>query len=337
MFGSREKNVLRATHMLHDAVCQSRPQSVAQCLRKRADANLLLSPPGARYSGNAYHAFATIRHGTFGARDVEVLRELGFSTADINLPNAAGQTPLHLAVAVYDKLLPSAQAVRAFVSRGANVHARDGEGCTPLHALCADRWSDEAALAAIAAVLLDAGARCDERMDQGTTPMMLAARNGHADLCAMMAHKGANIHARDDRGLRASDYARAAGHYALAEHLLLRENAAPACDAAGMSKPEWTRLGDDRVCRTTIENPIRYKLTEIFNFRSNTYTCITQNLQTRAEAVTVRSFAELDDGEMIAAARQALERRGGQAGHSPYGRRKPLPVRIDKPAAGKGS
>jgi len=335
MFGFGKTDVLKLTHQLHMAVRNSKPDEVAHWLRKRADANLQVAT--SRYRGNAYHAFASVQHSSFDERDVEILRELGFTAANINLQNGDKQTPLHVAMAVPKKYRASAQIARALISRGADVHARDDDSRTPLLTLCSDRSSDEGVLSAVALVLLEQGARIDDKMQGGVTPLMLAAGGGHADLYAMLAQKGANIHAKDANGLRASDYARLGGHYALADHFKAREDATPetkpSFDSTVVPKVEWLKLDHDKVSRTTIEDPIRYKLTEIFNFRTATYTCITQNLYTKAEAVTVRTFDELGDNEMIMWARTALERKGGHVDDSRHGLRKGAVVKIAKPPA----
>lgn len=335
MFKFGKTDVLKMTHQLHLAVRNSKPDEVAHWLRKEADANLQVAL--GRYRGNAYHAFASVHHANFDERDTDILRELGFTTADINLPNDDKQTPLHLAAAVPRKYRASAQVARALISRGASVHARDGDSRTPLHVLCADKTSDEAALGAVALVFLEHGARIEDKMSGGLTPLMLVAAGGRADLYALLVQKGANIHAKDSAGLRASDHARAAGHYALADHFKAREDETPetkpSFDSTVVPKVEWTKLGDDKISRTTIEDPIRYRLTEIFNFRTATYTCITQNLYTKAEAVTVRTFDELGDNEMIMWARTALERKGGRIEDSRHGLRKGGVVKIGKPPA----
>ena len=335
MFNFRKPDVLKMTHQLHIAVRNSKPEEVAHWLRKQGDANLQVAT--GRYRGNAYHAFASVQHSSFDERDVEILRELGFTNANINLQNGDKQTPLHVAAAIARKYRASAQVMRAFISRGADVHARDEESRTPLHVLCADKTSDESTLGAVALVLLEHGARIEDKMKGGVTPLMLAASGGHADLYALLLHKGANIHAKDMNGLRASDHARVAGHYALADHFKKREDETPETkashDSTILPKVEWLKLDYDKVSRTTIEDPIRYKLTEIFNFRTSTYTCITQNLYTKAEAVTVRTFDELGDNEMIMWARTALERKGGHVDDSRHGLRKGGAVKISKPPA----
>lgn len=335
MFKFGKNDVLKMTHQLHLAVRNSKPDEISHWLGKDADANLQVAL--ARYRGNAYHAFASVHHSDFNERDVEVMRELGFTNADINLRNDDQQTPLHLAAGVPRKYRASALVLRAFISRGADVHARDSESRTPLHLLCADKTSDEGVLGNTALVLLEHGARIDDRMQGGVTPLMLVASSGRADLYALLVQKGANMHAKDNAGLRASDYARAGGHYALADHFKAREDETPetkpSFDSTVVPKVEWAKLADDKIARTTIEDPIRYKLTEIFNFRSATYTCITQNLYTKAEAVTVRTFDELGDSEMIMWARIALERKGGRIDDSRHGMRKGGAVKIGKPPA----
>lgn len=335
MYNFRQKYAIKATHNLHAVIQQSKPEEVYAWLNRKADPATIASPPWATYSGNAYHAFANVRHSDVNDRDIEILRLLGMTNADINAVTATMQTPLHAAAGVTKKYPASAQVVRALVARGANIHARDERQRTPLHVLCSDATSDEGVLGAVASVMLEHGARINDPMFGGTTPLMLAAHAGHADLYAFLAQKGANIHAKDMKGNRASDYARMAGHYALADHIKAREDATPetkpSFDSTIQPKVEWKKLGDEKIARTTIEDPIDYKLTEIFNFRSRTYTCITQNLYTKIEAVTVRTFDEVADTDLLEWARVALERKGGRVDNTHYGVKKGAAVKISKP------
>lgn len=337
MFTFGKPDVLKMTHQLHHAVRTSNATAVARALLKGGDANMLVTSNNGYFHGNAYHAFASVQQSAFDARDIDVMRQLDFSNADINLPNRDGRTPLHLVVNVQNKSHASLHVVKAFLGAGATAHVLDSKGWTPLHIICADATSDADVRKLIALVLLDHGARIDEKMQGGITPLMLAAASGHANLYALLVQKGANIHAKDMKGLRASDYARGALHYALAVQIKAGEDAAPestpSFDSTMVPKVEWIKLAHDKIARTTIEDPVQYKLTEIFNFRSATYTCITQNLYTKAEAVTVRMFDELGDNDMIVYARIALERQGGRIDNSNHGLRTGAMVKLSKRAA----
>jgi ankyrin repeat protein len=55
--------------------------------------------------------------------------------------------------------------------------------------------------------LLDSGTDIEVRGDNSTTPLMLAARNGHADVVKLLLDNGANIEVQNDRGRTAINYA----------------------------------------------------------------------------------------------------------------------------------
>lgn len=86
------------------------------------------------------------------------------------------------------------------ITAGADIHARDGDGSTPLHA---------AALvghAAAVTALLAAGADIEARDDLGSTPLHVAAR-GHAAVVTALLDAGADGTARTDNGSTPFDLA----------------------------------------------------------------------------------------------------------------------------------
>lgn len=81
--------------------------------------------------------------------------------------------------------------------------------------------------AAVADMLLLAGADIGLRNRQGQTPLMWAARFANQPLLAQLLRAGANPHACCCRGFRAIDYARALGHASV---------------AAAFGEPDWVGL-----------------------------------------------------------------------------------------------
>jgi hypothetical protein len=67
----------------------------------------------------------------------------------------------------------------------------------------------------------------------------------------------------------------------------------------------------------TTEAALNYSLTEIFNFESRTYTCLSRNLASKAEALVVQPFSAVDEGDLLDRAFYALLHRGGSADHAP--------------------
>lgn len=90
----------------------------------------------------------------------------------MRLPNDRGEAPLHLAAASHNAHLH----VTKLLAGGADAHARDGNGDTPLHrAATLPRWADTPerratsldADTAIVGTLLRAGADVNARNDAG--------------------------------------------------------------------------------------------------------------------------------------------------------------------------
>ena len=116
---------------------------------------------------------------------------------DVNGANAAGEAPLMLAA-----LLGQLDTARKLVARGARVNKT---GWTPLHYACSG--PDEGVIA----WLLTQGADINARSPNGSTPLMMAARYGSLDSPGLLLAAGADATLRNEQGLQAIDFARAAG------------------------------------------------------------------------------------------------------------------------------
>ena len=107
---------------------------------------------------------------------------------------------------------------------GANVHARDETGATPLHT--AAGHSQEAA---VVRALLSAGARLGARDETGATPLHTATATGtNAAVVEALLEAGADTAARDETGRTPGDYV--AENSSLADTDAARRLAGASCD-----------------------------------------------------------------------------------------------------------
>ena len=101
-----------------------------------------------------------------------------------------GATPLHFAATSCD-----VEAIRALVSLGADVNARDGAGCSALH------WVSGYGRADVAALIISLGADVDAvavaggegGASGGSTPLHYAADNGCEAIVSLLLAHGASV------------------------------------------------------------------------------------------------------------------------------------------------
>jgi uncharacterized protein len=142
---------------------------------------------------------------------------------DINARNAAGETPLMLAV-----LRGQAAMARALVAAKAAVNH---PGWTPLHYAAA---STHEGAPAMITLLLEHYAYIDAESPNGTTPLMMAARYGLPASVAQLLEAGADATVANAQGLSALDFAQA-GDKPDAIALLKRDNV----DKASLPSGQW--------------------------------------------------------------------------------------------------
>ena len=112
--------------------------------------------------------------------------------ADIHARDEYGETPLH-----YAAKYGTAGMVNVLLNAGADadIDARDKFGETPLHYAASDGTAE------MVNVLLNAGADADidARDENGETPLHFAASDGTAEMVNVLLNAGANIEAREDK------------------------------------------------------------------------------------------------------------------------------------------
>ena len=201
----------------------------------------------------------------------------------------------------------------------------DGEEATPLHAAAAQGHEE------MARFLLERKPALLEAEDRnGCTPLHVAAMNGRAEIVALLLEKGASPAARNASNRMPLFLAQKGNHSQVVEILKPLTPAAKynAVAVAGTEADPWEKLADQRIARVMTEEPIGYRVTEIFNFESRERIRILHNLATGADQMEARFFDEFPDKAAIEAARAALLERGGTAPEAAMGDK---PLRLPRP------
>ncbi|XP_051724288.1 fibronectin type 3 and ankyrin repeat domains protein 1-like [Ctenopharyngodon idella] len=183
-------------------------------------------------------------HDKMGFTPLMVAAQKGFTSladilvkhgADINKRESTGKNSLMLAC--YAGHLDTVKYLR---NCGSTWQSRDTDGCTPLHWAvdgghlpvitymiqdgCKVDVMDKVSLwtplmrvsaisgnAAVASVLLQAGAEVNVRDKAGKTPLMVAVLNNHVELVKLLLDSGADHHMKNEYGAGAADMAKAFG------------------------------------------------------------------------------------------------------------------------------
>ena len=100
----------------------------------------------------------------------------------------SGETPLHKAVEE-----GNLESIRALIEAGADVHAKDEDGQTPLH----QRGNAEAVR-----VLIAAGADVHAKDNEGRTPLNQEDWLNCAETIRVLIEAGADVHTKDNEAER---------------------------------------------------------------------------------------------------------------------------------------
>lgn len=148
--------------------------------------------------------------------DVELARGLISEGLDVNMEDQS-----NLSALVQACFSGCAEMVQLLVDHGADVNASKGV-TTPLMAVCGTWKGTEADLVTCAEILLKHGAEPDLADRAGTTPLMLAAREGHCKLLQLLLDRGADAKRLDAQGWTSLSWAAYAGQGRAARFLLMK-------------------------------------------------------------------------------------------------------------------
>ncbi len=123
----------------------------------------------------------------------------------IDALNQAGESALMMAA-----LKGEVAGAKMLLARGAKVTQN---GWSPLHYAATGPEPE------LVRLLLEHGAEVDSTAPNGTTPLMMAAQYGSEDSIKLLLERGADPNRRNQRELRAADFAKLAGRDALAARL----------------------------------------------------------------------------------------------------------------------
>lgn len=159
------------------------------------------------------------------AKNLTAVEELLRQGADPNLANARGETALHMAMRE-----DAAEIAIVLMKAGADINAVNGEAWTPLFYAVTN---NNMALA-VYMVSRNAPTLNVNRPDRfGLTPLMLASRNGAADIVGLLLRAGARINVRDIGGNSPLIFAVKEGHIGIVQQLLEAGANANDIDASG--------------------------------------------------------------------------------------------------------
>ena len=144
--------------------------------------------------------------------NVDVVRSLLDSGADINERNLSHNTALH--VALDEEEL---EVAKLLIQYGADINCQEKTGWAPLHLASRNGYFD------VVQLLLDHDADVNAKNQELSTPLHLAAWNSQVEVARLLLERGANVHLRDIEGRTPSVLASKVGERNLARLLSGRD------------------------------------------------------------------------------------------------------------------
>jgi hypothetical protein len=133
--------------------------------------------------------------------------------------------------------------------------------------------------------------------DNGFTPLYEAVRNDRTDVCVYLLQAGADP---ECGGGNVYELAKNNNYLKTARAIAMHVRA------------QWSLVSEDEVMRCHTKYLAGYTMTEIFNMRAGTYLLTASNLETRAESVVMKTFAELEGSTLVDDAEKEFSERGGK-------------------------
>ncbi len=137
---------------------------------------------------------STPLHKAVNAGDIERVKSFISKGADVNAKDEKDNTPLHLVAKYgYDKQ----NIAELLIARGAEVNARNNEGWTPLHFTA---WRSYTGHRNIAELLIAKNADTNARDKDGCIPLHYAAGSGSKKMIELLLANGSEINSKDKSG-----------------------------------------------------------------------------------------------------------------------------------------
>lgn len=214
------------------------------------------------------------------------------------------------------------QELRSWTDENKSFGARDSNGETLLHKAAYYGAPH------VAAWLLEGGMSANAKDNTGYTPLHEAARHGEPACIAILLDHGADLDARTQGDKNPMDMAQEKG-----------DQETVAVLRAAYRATRWFKSGDAEVTEVSYRDQINYKVTQIFNFAARSYILLMHNEATKAESVTMKTFGDMADRQLVQAAEKVFVDLGGKLPED-YGYmalEKPAPRGLKKSAFRPGS